>query len=80
MKIDVEGAEMSVLRGAEQLLTADHDLTLLVDIHPQVGVNPREVCQHLERRGFDVFEEQSPFNTAISRYDNLTSIVARRVT
>lgn len=80
MKIDVEGAEMSVLHGAEQLLAADHDLTLLVDIHPQVGVNPREVCQHLEQRGFDVFEEQSPFNTAISRYDNLTSIVARRVT
>lgn len=78
MKIDVEGAEMSVLRGAEAVLSSNHDMTLLIDIHPQVGVDPQEVCAFLEDRGFSIFEERSPFDRPVSSYENLRSIVARR--
>lgn len=78
MKIDVEGAEMSVLRGAEAVLSSNDDMTLLIDIHPQVGVDPQEVCAFLEDRGFSIFEERSPFDKPVTNYDNLRSIVARR--
>lgn len=78
LKIDVEGAEMSVLRGAEQVLADNHDITLLIDIHPQVGVDPREVCKYLSERNFEIFEEKSPFNSVVSDYNDLRSIVARR--
>jgi FkbM family methyltransferase len=78
IKIDVEGAEMSVLRGAEQTLAANRDITLLIDIHPQVGVDPNEVCKYLSDRGFSVFEERSPFDKVVTPHDNLRSIVARR--
>ena len=34
VKIDVEGAEMAVLQGAEKTLASNRTITLLIDIHP----------------------------------------------
>jgi len=62
IKIDVEGAEMKVLQGATRLLTANPGLILLIDVHPQLGVNPCEVAAFLSDRGFSLFTMKPPFN------------------
>ncbi len=55
MKVDIDGAEMAMLRGAEGLLAQD-DLEMLLEVHthmlPQVGSSTAEVLEFLHRRGF----------------------------
>ncbi len=55
LKIDVEGAEWDVLKGAEQILKRRHPVVLL-SLHPLVlakrGETPAEVLEWLEQRGF----------------------------
>jgi FkbM family methyltransferase len=57
MKIDTEGAELAVLRGAEQTIRRSTDLALLIELHPWV-TSPAEVCEHLRERGFCVHHVQ----------------------
>lgn len=76
IKIDVEGAELQVLRGAYQTLFRNKSLTLLIDIHPTLGVDPKEVCYYLVKNGFSIFYEKSPFLFPVTCYKQLTSIVA----
>jgi len=76
MKIDVEGAELQVLKGASDILIQSNNLIILMDIHPTLGVNPKEICEFLERKGFSIFHEKSPFSSPVTVYGNLTSIVA----
>jgi FkbM family methyltransferase len=52
MKIDVEGAELQVLRGARATLEKNPDIILLLELHPGLGVNPAEVCNFLRQLGF----------------------------
>jgi FkbM family methyltransferase len=55
MKVDIDGAEMGMLRGAEGLL-AQGDLEMLFEVHthhlPQAGSSTAEVLEFLRRRGF----------------------------
>ena len=76
MKIDVEGAELQVLKGASNILIQSKNLIILIDIHPTLGVDPRGICEFLERQGFSIFHEKSPFSSPVTVYGNLTSIVA----
>ena len=76
MKIDVEGAELQVLKGASDILIQSNNLIILIDIHPTLGVNPKEICEFLESKGFSIFHEKSPFSSPVTVYGNLTSIVA----
>ena len=78
IKIDVEGAEMRVLRGASGMLSAVEHLVLLMDIHPNLGVDSREVCEYLVEKSFSIFREQSPLSVPAAEYADLTSIVARK--
>lgn len=78
IKVDVEGAELSVLRGAGALLSSSTDIVLLIDIHPDMGVDSQEVCRLLEAKGFELFEEIEPFNTILDDYSSATSIIARK--
>lgn len=59
VKIDVEGAEIKVLKGMRRLL-ASEDVKLLVEIHPQhlrrLGSRVREVLSILFDHGFAVVE------------------------
>lgn len=54
LKIDVEGAEMSVLAGAERMLAAPHDMSVAIDIHPWLGVDADGLLALLEDYKFKV--------------------------
>jgi len=58
VKIDVEGLEVSVLRGGERSLIA-HKPVLLVELMPQqlrrAGSSPSELVSHLRRLGYSVY-------------------------
>jgi FkbM family methyltransferase len=55
VKIDVEGAEVDVLRGAERVLAASPEVTLLIELHPWV-TPPREVLAPLAERGYRLYD------------------------
>nr|MBN1230031.1 FkbM family methyltransferase [Anaerolineae bacterium] len=78
IKIDVEGAEMSVLQGASETLARNRDLIVLLDIHPQLGVSPEAVCAFLRERDFQLFAEEYPFLTPVSDCSAMYSIIAKR--
>jgi FkbM family methyltransferase len=57
LKIDVEGAELSVLLGATSILTQALPPVIMVAIHPDalrtVGVTPADVCRFLISLGYE---------------------------
>lgn len=57
IKIDVEGAELAVLRGLDEVLTG-HCRLVYCEIHPTLlgsfDAGPEAVTNYLEERGFDV--------------------------
>jgi FkbM family methyltransferase len=78
IKIDVEGAELEVLYGAEQTLNNNKDIVLLIDLHPQLGVNPAEVCGFLKERGFSIYNMKNPYSKPVRISQRLNEILARR--
>jgi FkbM family methyltransferase len=61
MKIDVEGSELNVLRGAEITLFAAKHCHILLDLHPELGVTPEGVEDFLLTHGFKLFDIRSDF-------------------
>jgi FkbM family methyltransferase len=76
VKIDVEGAELDVLRGAERTLAGNRQLALLLEIHPSKGVDPGEVCNLLAENGFSLREPQDPERPLRAIPDELTEVFA----
>lgn len=76
VKIDVEGAELMVLRGAPQLLSGDAPLVLLIDLH--FGVDLVELGDLLRDAGFRLALEASPEQPIERIPDGATAIVAVR--
>lgn len=56
IKIDVEGAENTVLDGASRTFEGTHRMTVLLDLHPRRGVDPIATCARLEQWGFSLCE------------------------
>lgn len=79
IKVDVEGGEMGVLRGARRTLLENPDVILLLDIHPQLGVDAREVCHLLDGLGFGLFAMRRPFDVPAQPRADLTELLARRL-
>jgi FkbM family methyltransferase len=78
IKIDVEGADIHVLRGAQKTLLRNHGIVVFLDIHPQLGVDSAEVCAFLRGLGFGLRKEEPPFNLPIDREASLSSLIAIR--
>lgn len=78
IKIDVEGAEVHVLEGARETLATNGEITVFLDIHPQLGVDPKQVCEYLRRLHLQAFAESEPFNIAVEDYSSLTSLIGRQ--
>ena len=54
IKLDVEGAELRVLHGAQRTLEANPRVKLLIDLHRHKEGLPRQVIAHLRELGFGV--------------------------
>ena len=77
MKIDVEGAELQVLRGARGALSGDRPLLVLVDIHPPI-VDAREVCALLSEHGLSLHPVDDPSRPLGAVAQSLREVLARR--
>ncbi|MDX1439866.1 MAG: FkbM family methyltransferase [Rubricoccaceae bacterium] len=64
IKIDVEGAELATLVGAQQVMARSPRLKIVVELHPWV-VAPEEVCRFLAASGFFLYDLGAGF----SRFD-----------
>lgn len=64
IKIDAEGAELDVLRGAQQTLDRCKHLLMLIAIHPEYGVTYDMLREVLEPQGF-VLERQTNGNQVV---------------
>jgi len=78
IKIDVEGADLSVLRGARRALTENPGVVVFMDVHPHLGVDALEVCRFFRELGFSLFEMRRPFTTSLEPSAGLLELVARR--
>lgn len=78
IKIDVEGAEMAVLNGAEELLDNNPELILLLDLHPHMGVDPDVICKLLTRKGFRIHSIKHPHEELTLINNTTTEILAKR--
>jgi len=76
LKIDVEGADMHVLRGARETIARSPGIVIFLDVHPHLGVNPREVCEFLRELGLELYAEEPPFNVAIQDENSLDALIA----
>lgn len=79
LKIDVEGAELQVLKGATETIRANPDMVILIDIHPFLGVDPAAVFQCLHSRGFTACQMRPPYNVPTTPHEGIYDIVARRL-
>ncbi len=77
IKIDAEGAEMRVLRGAKKTLQVRPQPVLLMDLHPGLGVATEEVCDFLEDLGYAIYKEVPPFDVPVINHLDIHTLVAR---
>jgi len=78
IKIDVEGAELEVLYGAEKTLSNNENLILLIDLHPHLGVDPVAVCDMLMGFGFLIHSMGTPPGDPIAAHKELAEILVCR--
>ena len=76
IKVDVQGFELSVLRGATRILSENHGIRLLIEYWPyglmQASVSPQEVIEFAESLGFYImttngviFDSRSMLSSAV---------------
>jgi FkbM family methyltransferase len=64
LKIDVQGFELNVLRGATQLLQQNRALVIVLEFWPyglqKAGSTPEELLDFLHKAGFSIFRYSNP--------------------
>ena len=55
IKIDVEGSELQVLKGATETIKQNKNLKIIMDLHPQKGVDIYEICNFLLEHGYKLY-------------------------
>jgi FkbM family methyltransferase len=78
LKLDVEGAELRVLRGASRALRSNPELVLLLDLHPWLGVEVRAVADFLAAHGYRLCRMTPPWDRIVEPRPDLTEALARR--
>jgi FkbM family methyltransferase len=78
LKIDVEGAELQVLQGAAETIRGNPSIIVLLDLHPSLGVDPREIFDLLTAFGLTVCKMRSPYNIPAAPQPDTFEVLARR--
>jgi FkbM family methyltransferase len=78
IKIDVEGAELEVLKGARRFFVEHPDVVILVDLHPALGVNSAQVVRYLTHCNFRVYDGHSLDPVTCHMQTDVQEIVACR--
>ncbi|MCA9102308.1 MAG: FkbM family methyltransferase, partial [Planctomycetales bacterium] len=78
IKIDVEGAELDMLRGARDTLRRSADIVVLMDVHPRLGVVPGEVLAELAEVGLQAYHVRPPYRTPVTAERCPLRLVAMR--
>jgi hypothetical protein len=82
MKIDVEGHEFGVLKGAVEVIKRSPAIKIILEWSPnqmrEAGIDPREICDFMQEMGLSPFQargsigEKMKWNDlVISGYDNI---------
>lgn len=79
MKVDVEGAELRVLKGARDTLQRNPNVILFLELHPGMGLDSREVCDFLRAQGFTLFEEGFPVDKPLDINSDVRELIACRI-
>ena len=78
IKIDVEGAELAVLRGAERTLRDERLFAVLLELHPGHGVDAVDVVELLAAQGFS-FRDPNDIDVELPELPEMpTDLVAMR--
>lgn len=77
VKIDVEGADLLVLRGATGLLATSDPLALLIDLHPHLGADVLAIQAMLTDAGFSLRDPRSPATTVELRGEEREVVAVR---
>tara|TARA_Y100000296_G_C5153144_1_gene247512 strand:- start:518 stop:1375 length:858 start_codon:yes stop_codon:yes gene_type:complete len=79
IKIDVEGHELELLKGALKQIESNPNIKLCISLHPQFGVNLDEVMSFLQKHGFIAYYyENGAFTEAIRLSKDKTDIIAAK--
>lgn len=77
IKMDVQGAEIKILRGAKEILSRSDDIVLLIDLHPK-EIDVLEVGEILESYGFEIFKTKPPYTKKAENFVKMHEITARK--